>query len=646
MGCAWDARSGASGRHAPHTRLAHRAARTLPLPARPCSVLALGNPTVCRALPYVGQYMTCLGGSALDGSVLCQEPVQLRANCSSSLPGWVPYDPLRAGAGAGLTGLQIGLIVAGVSLLAACTTLVGVLVLRHREQRRWQTLKGLDAELALVRVCVWVGREAAAAPGHMQAGSGRGWAGAAPCHASHPHSRSPVPAARRQGLSGRTGGGHCVAQARGAQRAGGAAAQGVPRGPGGHSVLPRPRRPPGAAGHGRVWAGAGAGRGRGWLLAGRGWEGRLGSFPCRPGLPPPPATLPATWHIRTPARARPRPLQVYKACLYGVHPVAVKVFQTQDDLPADDFWKEISILRTCRHSNIVQFQGTCVDGDTTMMVTELMDTDLYRALQVGAAGACGGAHALVWHLCGPDEGLRARRGSPCPPSLAAPSHAARTRPPTLPAPRCNLARSPTGCRGTGTAWTLPSTWRRRCTSCTAAPSSTLTCEGRPCPAVLRAACCVLPGQPARLAVPSTHPPAVPRPPSCAHPCSKSPNILLSTDNRAKLADVGWAQILYHSYITGDGGTFNWAAPEQLIGLKCTAKADVYSYGLGERPRRGGVRVAAGAFRRPPTGRPAPVLTRPRLPSPAPRSSAPGSAVGAVHARGAGAWPDPRHPHPG
>jgi len=45
--------------------------------------------------------------------------------------------------------------------------------------------------------------------------------------------------------------------------------------------------------------------------------------------------------------------------------------------------------------------------------------------------------------------------------------------------------------------------------------------------------------------------------------------------------VGWAQILYHSYITGDGGTFNWAAPEQLIGLKCTAKADVYSYGLGE-----------------------------------------------------------------
>ena len=74
---------------------------------------------------------------------------------------------------------------------------------------------------------------------------------------------------------------------------------------------------------------------------------------------------------------------MYKAFLYGVHPVAVKVFQTQDDVPADDFWKEISILRTCRHGNVVQFQGACVDGDTTMMVTELMDTDLYKALQVG-----------------------------------------------------------------------------------------------------------------------------------------------------------------------------------------------------------------------------------------------------------------------
>lgn len=75
--------------------------------------------------------------------------MQLRSNCSSNLPGWVPYTPPRPSTS--LSGLQIGLIVAGVCLMAACTALAAVLVLRWREQRRWQTLKGLDAELALVR---------------------------------------------------------------------------------------------------------------------------------------------------------------------------------------------------------------------------------------------------------------------------------------------------------------------------------------------------------------------------------------------------------------------------------------------------------------------------------------------------------------
>jgi hypothetical protein len=82
--------------------------------------------------------------------------------------------------------------------------------------------------------------------------------------------------------------------------------------------------------------------------------------------------------------------------------VAVKVFHIQDDVPTDDFWREISILRTCRHSNIVQFQGACVDGDTTMMVTELLDTDLYRALQVRYRGIRRGSDGtmVVLHQCG------------------------------------------------------------------------------------------------------------------------------------------------------------------------------------------------------------------------------------------------------
>lgn len=55
------------------------------------------------------------------------------------------------------------------------------------------------------------------------------------------------------------------------------------------------------------------------------------------------------WQHRRPASARRSPPALPPACLSSDPPVP---------------------------------QGACVDGDTTMMVTELMDTDLYRALQV------------------------------------------------------------------------------------------------------------------------------------------------------------------------------------------------------------------------------------------------------------------------
>lgn len=352
-------------------------------------VLAPGNPTVCRPLPYVGQFVTCYG----EDSATCQEPVQLRSNCSSDLPGWVPYAQQPRDA-PGLTGLQIGLIAAGASLVAACGMLTAVLVLRWQEARRWQTVKGLDAELAL-----------------------RG--------STDPLADLIAAAAARK------------------------------RGRGQHSALATKLLKECAIDHKDV-------------MFCRGPDGNL---------------------VQLGAGAYG---QVYKAFLYGVHPVAVKVFQTQDDVPADDFWREISILRTCRHGNIVQFQGACVDGDTTMMVTELLDTDLYRALQL---------NRVNWYKHGLDIAI----------DVAQALHFLHCR-------------------------------------------------------------------------------------NIIHFDCKSPNILLSTTNSAKLADVGWAQILYHSYITGDGGTFNWAAPEQLIGLKCTAKADVYSYGLvlwelctRELPVRGQIR---------------------------------------------------------
>ncbi len=37
------------------------------------------------------------------------------------------------------------------------------------------------------------------------------------------------------------------------------------------------------------------------------------------------------------------------------------------------FCREVAILRSCRNSNIVQFQGACVDEGATMLVTEFME---------------------------------------------------------------------------------------------------------------------------------------------------------------------------------------------------------------------------------------------------------------------------------
>ena len=52
-------------------------------------------------------------------------------------------------------------------------------------------------------------------------------------------------------------------------------------------------------------------------------------------------------------------LQVYKAMLKGVNPVAVKVLRDQSYTSRDEFGKEVGLLKTLHNSNIVQFQVRC-----------------------------------------------------------------------------------------------------------------------------------------------------------------------------------------------------------------------------------------------------------------------------------------------
>lgn len=64
---------------------------------------------------------------------------------------------------------------------------------------------------------------------------------------------------------------------------------------------------------------------------------------------------------------------VFKAELHG-KPVAVKKLSTQkfDDKTLDDFRKEVAIMSTLRHPNVLLFMGACTQPGNLLIVTELM----------------------------------------------------------------------------------------------------------------------------------------------------------------------------------------------------------------------------------------------------------------------------------
>jgi serine/threonine protein kinase len=98
-----------------------------------------------------------------------------------------------------------------------------------------------------------------------------------------------------------------------------------------------------------------------------------------------------------------------------------------------------------------------------------------------------------------------------------------------------------------------------------------------------------------------------RSPRILHLDIKSKNVLLAAEGgagdawRAKIADYGISQVLpaSRSYLASNlamQGTLAWAAPEQLLGQRCTVAADVFALGVvlwelvtGEGPVRGRMR---------------------------------------------------------
>ncbi|GAB4818666.1 hypothetical protein N2152v2_005712 [Parachlorella kessleri] len=80
---------------------------------------------------------------------------------------------------------------------------------------------------------------------------------------------------------------------------------------------------------------------------------------------------------------------------------------------------------------------------------------------------------------------------------------------------------------------------------------------------------------------------------------KPKNVLLARDGTAKLADVGFSRVMKSDVLSNLGdrfGTFDYCAPEVLLGQAASEKADIYSFGVllweicaGEAPSRGKMR---------------------------------------------------------
>lgn len=82
-------------------------------------------------------------------------------------------------------------------------------------------------------------------------------------------------------------------------------------------------------------------------------------------------------------------------------------------------------------------------------------------------------------------------------------------------------------------------------------------------------------------------------------CRLCRNVLLSREGDCKIGDVGFSRVLSGDFLSSVGsrmGTFEYMAPEILLGQPANLSADIFSYGVliwelctGEEPRRGFMR---------------------------------------------------------
>ncbi|KAK9786899.1 hypothetical protein WJX73_000622 [Symbiochloris irregularis] len=174
---------------------------------------------------------------------------------------------------------------------------------------------------------------------------------------------------------------------------------------------------------------------------------------------------------------------VYKALMNGVDEVAVKLVKAEKPSPKEMalFHKEVRVMRSLHHRNIVQFYGACLEPRTLFFVTELMKGgDLYSALRHHP-------DTMHWDRLGRKVAMDVALGI---------NHLHTRRPPMM------------------------------------------------------------------------------------HRDLKSPNVLLSEEGVAKIADVGMVRAQVHDLVTAQPVmTPLWAAPEVVRHERASIKADIWSYGV-------------------------------------------------------------------
>eukprot|EP00884_Botryococcus_braunii_P017382 jgi/Botrbrau1/4327/Bobra.0232s0018.1 len=78
--------------------------------------------------------------------------------------------------------------------------------------------------------------------------------------------------------------------------------------------------------------------------------------------------------------------QVIKGVRDGVHDVALKISTCKLDTNSEAFTREVALLKSCRNSNIVQFQGVCVVDDCVWLVMEYMGGGNLYSLLMNSRG--------------------------------------------------------------------------------------------------------------------------------------------------------------------------------------------------------------------------------------------------------------------